>query len=738
MKLLQRAFKKIPCLAACIALVYVPCISQVHTRDTLAAGPDPVLIQQKRLHAVDSAGLKPVTTSADSLKPASPIAADTSKKTKKAEGLTDTVYYGTDGGYIDYDIEKKSLRLIHNAMTRYQDITLYADTIVYRIDDAIFEATGKPQLIEKGDTTVGESMLYNIKTKRGRVRYATSHMDEAFFNGKQIIKSPKNELYIDQGDYTTCAYPEDPHFFFYGKNIKLIPDDKIICRPVVFSVGGAPIGALPFIWFPIQKNRKSGLLTPIWGGHPESGGYLDNLGYYWAFSDYVDLQLSARVQEFQEFVFNGASSYSKKYELNGNISGHYTYNGDFNQRNQQWSLNYSHNQTLIPDGSMTLTGSGSLVSDQSFYRNFSDNDTDILNQSLRANLSLAKRFENINASANISWDRQQNLSTGDITDNLPNVSFSLPTRSLIPVAETPATGGTGKSNDPAWYNKITYSYNAQGEQKIHGRKGYPDTSQKEIAQSVDLNAPLTVLKWFTVNPHFNTNIYAYDKFYDTSASVKDSISMPDTTFDTLHQKPPDSVKAILVSSIFDYNTGDTVYTYKEIKSITPRKIPFYKEHRQWTYDAGWNTGVGLSTTLYGLYPIPLFNFVGIRHILRPSVDYGYTPKHDMDKNYKAVLGGEGPHDKSKTVSLSISNEFQGKTSAPAKTAGEKPQETKFQILSGSVSTGYDFQAKQNKWKDLSVNASTGYSVFRLSYNSTFWMYNQNNQLSRPLLQSYHV
>jgi lipopolysaccharide assembly outer membrane protein LptD (OstA) len=734
MKFFQSVLTTTPLTAFCAAIVFLPGFALALKNDTPGVLPAP-LKELKKTSMVDSVGKQSPATLRDTIGIAEKSPSDTSIDKKKSNALTDTVYYGTDGGYIDYDVEKKEMRLIHNAMVRYQNLTLYADTIVYRIDDALFEANGKPQLIEGGDTTIGESMIYNIKTRRGRVRYASSHMNDAYFNGKQIVKSPQNELYIDQGDYTTCAYPDHPHYFFYGKNIKLVPDDKIICRPVVFSIGDAPVAALPFIWFPIQKNRKSGLLTPIWGGHPETGGYLDNLGYYWAFSDYVDLSLSAKIQEFQEFVLNGASNYCKKYELNGNISGHYTYNGDFAQRNQQWSLNYAHNQILVPDGSLTLAGSGNLVSNQNFYRNFSDNNEDLLNQSINANLSLAKRFEKINASGNLTWTRQQNLSTNDIVDNLPSLSFSLPSRSLFPVAGGDISGGSGKSDEPAWYNKITYSYNAQAMQRIHSGDT-TTTKQKEVAQSLNLSAPLTLLKWFTVNPNFSANVYAFDKYSD--ANAYDSVMVKDSTFDTLRQKPADTSRIVQTLTVFNPSNGDTVYTYKHVTAIDSHNVPQYRPHNKWTWDAGWNAGVDLSTTLYGIYPIPLFNFVGIRHILRPSIGYRYTPKHDLDKRYNGIIGGESAHDKSKTVGLSIQNDFQGKTSVPPKTAGEKPVETKFQILSASLSTGYNFEAKAQKWQNLGVTASTGYSVFRLSYTSDFWLYNQNNQLSPPLLHSYNV
>lgn len=717
-----------------IVLLLISSSAQTDKSDTLNAHVAPAK-ELKKIEAGDTAVKKNRPPLADSSVHVRDSLQDTSRAKKKGSGLTDSVFYGTEGGYIDYDVEKKSMRLVHNATVKYQNLTLYADTIIYHIDDAVFEASGKPQLIEGLDTTIGETMIYNIKTHRGRVRYASTHMNDAYFNGTQIVKSPKNEIYIDQGTYTTCAYPLDPHYFFYGKNIKMIPDDKIICRPVVLAIGDAPIGILPFIWFPIQKNRKSGLLTPSWGGHPESGGYIDNLGYYWAINDYADLSLSTKVQEFQEFVFNGASSYSKKYQLNGNISGHYTYNGDFAQRNQQWSLNYSHNQILSPDNSLTLSGSGNLVSNQTYYRDFSEDNNELLNQSISANMSLAKRFESINASGNLTWDRQQNLKTNEISDNLPSVSFSLPSRSLIPVANSD-NSSDAKSEEPAWYNKITYSYNARGLQKIHsGNADSLNYKQKEIAQSFNLSSPLTLMKWFTINPNFSANMYTFDKYSDTSAY--DTSIVQDTTFDTLDSKPDDMSEVVKITAVYDQSNQDTVYTYKKIKSIEQKKVPLYKTHNKWTNNYGWNAGLGLSTTLYGIYPVNLFNFVGIRHTMTPSINYQFTPEHDLDKKYNAIIGNESAHKKSQTVSLSVRNEFQGKIETPSKNPGEKPHEDKFQILSASLSTGYNFEADSQKWQDLNVSASTGYSIFKVSMNSDFWMYN-NGRLSYPLLKNYSI
>ncbi len=346
------------------------------------------------------------------------------KKKRQSQDITDTIHYEADK--IDYNAEGKTLILIGKSTIHYQKMTLSADTIIYKINDNIFIASGLPCLVEGKDTTVGDQMVYNIKTRRGRVQYASTHLDDGYFNGQRIVKTEKDELYVNEGDYTTCSLENDPHFFFYGKNIKVIPKDKIISRPVVLNIGNSPVAVLPFFIFPIEQNRRSGLLTPSWGGHPNSGGYIDNIGYYYAPNDYVDFIVRGKVMEFRDFVIEGSSRYALKYILNGSINARTAITSDFQNKSQQWAIDYNHNQNITPDGLTTLSGRGSLVSQTNFYKQNSEDSSELTNQNISANMSLSHRFEKINASSSINWNRTHNLQTNNVDEDLPSISFGLP------------------------------------------------------------------------------------------------------------------------------------------------------------------------------------------------------------------------------------------------------------------------------------------------------------------------
>jgi lipopolysaccharide export system protein LptA len=508
---------------------------------------------------------------------------DSLKKEKKQD-LKDTVHYESDD--IDYDAKGRILRLTGHAKVAYQNMKLVADTIVYTMADNLFTANGKPMLIEDKDTTIGDFMVYNIKTKRGRVRTATTHVQDAYFTGQRIMKTKDNELFVAEGEYTTCEFPDTPHYFFYGERIRLKPDDKIISKPVVLNIGDAPVVYLPYFIFPVERNRKSGFLTPIWGGNPAGGGYVDHIGYYWAPNDYYDLTASARVQEFSQFIANASSKYNVRYLLNGGFDAHYTFNSDFLNSQRQWSLDYNHSQTLTPDGLTTLSGRGSLVSTQSFYSTYSMDSNQLIQQDLTANMSYSKQFPDINASLSVDWDRDQNLKTGLITSDMPHVNFSLPDRPLIPLPNQDITslGGTGSSSsaesdtESRWYNSIYWNYTGQGIVRSNetGSNQPGSFLQPGMQNSLNLSAPQKLFKYIIITPNASATLTTLRGYSDTAVLKIDTVH--DTITYTSHSRsdtaryPGYRLLPPITSRIGDtLGEPDTIYSFMVTDSNTIKR-----------------------------------------------------------------------------------------------------------------------------------------------------------------------
>ncbi|GBU22143.1 hypothetical protein R80B4_02048 [Fibrobacteres bacterium R8-0-B4] len=573
-------------------------------------------------------------------------------KAKNSE-LADTVRYEAD--FIDYDNEERVLSLIGRAQVRYQNITLQADTIIYTVANDQFQALGKPQLVEGRDTTVGDFMAYNIKTRRGRVSYAFTRFDDTYVTGSNIVKTRDNHLYIEQGDYTTCQNPQHPHYYFYGRHILVMPDDKVVGRPVVMNIGDAPVAVLPYFVMPLRRGRRSGWLTPSWGGSVASGGYVDNVGYYYAPNDYVDATLAAKAQEFNSFVFNARGRYNLRYTLDGEVSGRYVIDNRLENASRQWALDYRHNQLLSPDGNTRLSGYGNLVSSSTFNQLYSDETYELEKQQLDANMSLSHRFSDINASTNLTWRRNHNLTTDKIVEDMPTFDFRLQNRALLPYK------AGGSKSMPAWYNNIYYAYDTKANVR---REAYGADSLKGfIRPGMEHNANVTstqkILKYLDVSPYVNVKASMFYGAIDTL--VKDTLRIQDTVVYTTSDPAEIRMPGYTLINSTPYNGSDSLYTVTIVGPV--RKYPVLDTlNSEFNVVRSWNTGVNLSTRIYGLFPINALGVTAVRHTLTPSVGYSFSPKHELDRKfYNVGINYTGPRTKAEQlVTFSLSNTFQGK------------------------------------------------------------------------------
>ncbi|MCL2690195.1 MAG: hypothetical protein FWE57_10175 [Chitinispirillia bacterium] len=655
------------------------------------------------------------------------------------QNVTDTIHY--EAQYIDYDAQEKSLRLYGRAQVKYQNITLQADTVIYAVDDNQFIAKGNPQLIEGNDTTAGEFMVYNIKTRRGRVSYATVRFDDTYFTGSNIVKTADNHLYIEQGDYTSCENLDHPDYYFLGRSVKIVPDDKIVSRPVILNIGDAPVAVLPYFIFPLQKGRRSGWLTPVWGGNLSRGGYMDNIGYYYAPNDYADFTLWAKAQEFNSFVLNASSNYALRYTLDGNVSARYAIDNGLEMSERQWALKYRHNHNLTPDGRTRLTGYGEILSNRSFNRLYSDETHELEKQQMDANLALSHRFQNINASTNLVWRRNHNLTTDRILEDMPYADFNLHNRAFIPYEPDEDTAKSG----PSWYNNIYYSYNTKANVRrdAYGNDSLPGFIRPGMEHNLNLNSTQKFLTYFNISPFFDTRASMFYGAIDTL--VKDTLFIRDTVVYKVKNPARDTRYPAwtLIDESAEYFVNeagdlDTVYT---ITKMSPQRMHFVRDTfpDEFNLVHSWRTGVNVSTKVYGVFPVRVHNITGIRHILSPTVGYSYIPKHELKRPrtfYDVRINYDAPRPRAQQLAnFSLANQFQGKRKVGV---GEKMKEEKFDILSLSLSTAHDFEAQSRKWRDLQLNANTSYNFLRVSYSSGFWLYDERDNLAAPIQRNYNV
>ena len=643
---------------------------------------------------------------------------------KNPSGGIDSVVAYTANDSIVFTFDDKQMMLYGKSDVKYKDLNLNSERIDVNWNTNDIEAygvldsakalstdslkqrySGTPVMKEGSDTYEGWKIAYNFKTQKGRVTLGETSEDQGYYHGEQIKKVDKDVMFISNGFYTTCEYGH-PHFYFFSPEMRVTVRDKIVARPIYLYIADVPLFVLPFGVFPSQGGRRSGIIAPAFVDQGSRGSGLEHFGYYFALSDYMDLSITGDWMTGGTWRVSPNYRYVKRYDFSGSLSGYYQHVFENEPSDPgyvdraDYFANLTHNQTFNP--TTRLDVNFSFASSENFRRALTR--TDYLNQEITSNATLSKSWEGTNSSMSININRRQNLINGSITNTLPSISYSH-------AQSYPFRFGKNKnssSEDYAWYEMIGISYNANA-QRIDNKTRSIDTipfvmDQREYANhNLGFNfAPKA--GYFTISPSFSYN----ERWYDKS---------------------------------------------EEFTGLDTSGNPAFVDKKGFWAVRTFNTGLSISTKLYGMLNSPIPGIVAFRHTITPSVTYNYSPDFSenmygyyvqyRDKNgriqkfnrFRNEINSGISAQEQQTIGLSVGNIFEMKTSAKDTTQKEQ----KYQLLNLSASVGYNLAADSMNLSDLSLSYRTDIGQFLgISGSSTFRFYefdrSSNSRVNRYLFE----
>ena len=635
--------------------------------------------------------------------------ADTSaRKQAASSGVDTTLYYKAKD--VEFLPDSNIVILIGNADVKYQSTHLQAGKITVDWDNNLIIAEGLPDTIwvpanngkdsvmkvemkdlpvlsESGDVMQGEKMIYNYKTGKGRVIKGRTEFEGGYYLGQSVKRISSQVINLSGGYFTTCDKEDNPHYHFQSRRIKLIVNDKVIAKPVVLYFGHVPVAALPFAIFPTKKGRHSGIIIPTYGESRSEGRFIRGLGYYWAPNDYFDSSIKLDYFDRSGVIFRGDVNYALRYVLNGRISGSFTKkNFITGQRQQRWDLLISHRHTIDPNTSFQV--SGSFVSDNSFYRDYSSNFNTRLNRQIRSNATFSKRWpeQGISLSANMSQVRD--IQTGVVTRTFPQLRFSLSQRSLFGGSKNTSRYGSGRNKELRWYQSIYFSYNSSLYNRMIKGGVYDGQNNRYISHNISLsmNTPQKIFGWLSMGQSVSYQERWYDRYLKNS-------------FD------PQTNKVV----------SDTVSGFAALRTFSH--------------------SLHASTNIYGMFMPNIGKLKALRHVVSPSLSFSYQPNFSderwgyvdtfYDTTGKIIRASrllEGvPSRGRKSLSFSVRNLFQAKIKD-----GEK--EKKVDLFTLNLSSSYNFQADSLKLSNLSTSfvsrIGRNFNI-SMSASHSFYKYDQN-------------
>lgn len=360
---------------------------------------------------------------------------------------------------IRYSIPDQQTQLHHGAQIDYKDTKLTSDFVNVSWQENMLQAfpaehqeetytaDGMPTFRETGrEPMVGEALIYNLSTGRGRVKHGRTKMEDGYYRGEEIQNQTKDTFFVSKSIYTTCDLDPDPHFHFASQRMKMITDDKVIAKPIILYLGGIPVFGLPFGVFPDQGGKRhSGWIMPSYGENSRQGQYLKGLGYFWAVNQFLNSQFSLDFYDRQGIVFHNTNRYFKRYAFSGGFNFRYNRTvatreiADFFGKPGaiRWSASWNHSQKMRKSQSFNVRAQ--YYSDSQFNRQLGIHRDTRLNQKAVSNATYSKRWPEQNISMSMNLSETRNLMAKAKTHPTTvqdSLYFQLPDKAGARVVET--------------------------------------------------------------------------------------------------------------------------------------------------------------------------------------------------------------------------------------------------------------------------------------------------------------
>jgi len=197
-----------------------------------------------------------------------------------------------------------------NAILRKRGQSIRADYLLYFQDTQDLDAQGSVVLEQEGNTMSGPHLKLNLDTDIGIMEQPVFYLAENDGRGSADMMhiNDKQHYTLDKATYTTC--PADNQDWLLKMHGLEIDRDRQIgtAHHAWVEFMGLPILYSPWMDFPLNDQRKSGFLSPVFGSTTKGGKEL-TLPYYWNIAPNRDATIAPRVMTKRGVLLNNEFRY---------------------------------------------------------------------------------------------------------------------------------------------------------------------------------------------------------------------------------------------------------------------------------------------------------------------------------------------------------------------------------------------------------------------------------------------
>ncbi|TKK68509.1 LPS-assembly protein LptD [Ilyomonas limi] len=599
-------------------------------------------------------------------------------------------YSAEDSGVLI--IPTRQFYLYGKANAKNGDIDLTANNIQYDQSTQVIKAFGgidtannplsKPTIVQGGQTTISDTIEFNLQTQRALAKNSYYNEGELYVNADKVKKITKDAAFAYRARFTTCNL-DTPHFDIRAKKMKIINNKIAVSGPAYPEFEGVPIPiVIPFGIYPLSRGRHSGLLPIQFTTNESQGLGVEGIGFYKVMNDNWDVTARGNIYTYGGWTLSVNPKYFKRYKYQGNLNlelqntrtlNSYGFAKDEFSKSRTFNITWSHSQDTKAHPGTTFSASVNAGSTK-FNENIPNNPIRNYNNMLQSSISYSKTSQDGKYNLTVSATHNQNSNLRLQNISLPNVSFTVNT--IYPFEQKEPTG------TPKWYEKLGVGYSGN----VRNQFSFYDTA-------------------FSINRILDTARFGAEH------TIPITLSLP--ALGPFIVSPNISFSQLWFGDKHDIFWNDAA---KRVDTVTQRG--FYTASRM-------SYGVGVNTRIFGTVNFPKSkNIVAIRHEIKPTIGFSYTPdlvgQHFKRIQTDTVQGGHynlvsdlgntvysmySPG-RSGTITFGLDNLLEMKVKNKKDTTGEEPTK-KVKLIDGlSINTGYNLLADSLNWSDISINFRT--------------------------------
>ena len=403
--------------------------------------------------------------------------------------------------YLDADRlsgkQNDQIEAVGNAVMTKDGDRVSADRMLYDQESGDVEGFGSVLLEQKGDTMSGPYMKMNMDSYAGFMEQPQYFIKQTGGHGDADMAHIQDKLHytLDNASYTTCrADQEDWHVKMNSLEIDRA-DQTGIAHSAWIEFMDVPILYSPYMDFPLGNQRRSGFLSPIFGGTTNSGSEFA-LPYYWNIAPNYDATFMPRILAKRGIQLNNEFRYLNP-DYSGMVQADILPNDAITGTNRT-HFSLIHNQSF--GGGLTGSINYNHVSDSNYYTDLADS-------------------VNVTSQVNLLQDAELNYNAGWWNSTVRMQQYQTLQNPLAPVAIPYAMLPQVTLNGQKDFGDLNFTFMGQYADFVHPTAV---NGQRLIIQP-SISYPLLDAPGYYMTPKLTLNSTQY------VMGINNATAIPDTT-----------------------------------------------------------------------------------------------------------------------------------------------------------------------------------------------------------------